>query len=278
MKYLLKRTNISVEVDSHGAEMTSVLYKGKERLWQNDNGSWARHAPMLFPHAGKCNIIVDGITYPMEFHGFARNLEFELVNQTNDSVCLLLKSNEVTKKTYPYDFDLYVTYEINDNEVRCTYKIANPSKQDIYFFLGCHESYMLDSDVSDYYVQFDKDESLESWKEDYSGKVLVGKDRIIDLGINQLKDACTVILENINSRKVYLKRKSDNTLVAATTFEWFPHLLLWHPLGSKMICIEPWINLPDSESESIKELKDKKYVVKVNPGEAKELVRNIAYF
>jgi len=274
MKYLLKRTNITVEVDSLGAEMTSVLYKGKERLWQNDNGSWTRHAPMLFPHAGRCNIIVDGVTYPMEFHGFARNSEFELVNQTNDSVCLLLKSNEETHKTFPYDFELNVTYEINDNEVKVVYKVVNPTNSSIYFFLGCHESYKLDGELSDYYVQFEKDEEFKTW----DSKTIVGSDKVIDLGVKQLEDACTIILENINSRKVYLKRKSDNTLVAATTFEGIPNLLLWHSLGSKMICIEPWINLPDCPEEETKELKDKKYVVKLDAKQDKEFVRTIAYF
>jgi len=278
MKYLLKRTNIAVEVDSCGAEMTSVIYKGVERLWQNDNGSWKRHAPILFPHAGNCLINVDGKEYPHEFHGFARDMEFELLSKTNDSVCLLLKSNEVTHKTYPYDFELYVYYEINDNEVKVSYKVLNPSNDDIYFFLGCHESYALDSDVSNFYVQFDKDDNLESWDESMTKTFKVGANKVIDLSIDALKDAGSVVLENINSTRVYLKRKSDNSLVAATSFEGFHNFLLWHPTGSNMICLEPWMNLPDKPDNKNNELKDKKYVVKVEPGNIREFIRTIAYF
>ena len=65
MKYTVKNKTLSVTVDSYGAEMVSVEYNGKERLWQNATGEWAGHAPLLFPVCGHFGVTVDGVSYPI---------------------------------------------------------------------------------------------------------------------------------------------------------------------------------------------------------------------
>ena len=49
MNYYLKNNKLELVIDSFGAQITSVKLDGIEKLWQNDNGSWEGHAPLLFP-------------------------------------------------------------------------------------------------------------------------------------------------------------------------------------------------------------------------------------
>ena len=151
-------------------------------------------------------------------------------------------------------------------------------KDKMYFFIGAHESYKLNDDISNYYVEFDKNEVFDS--HDYVEETItnIGEGRIIKLDSPLLENSNTIVLSDINSRTVNLKRNSDNKLIASTTFKDFPNLLLWHSLGSKMICIEPWMNNPDSPSDYEKELKDKKNVLFINPSEEKTLIRTITYY
>ena len=51
MEYYLRSNELEVTISTLGAEMISVKYYSKERLWQNDNNTWSGHAPVLFPIA-----------------------------------------------------------------------------------------------------------------------------------------------------------------------------------------------------------------------------------
>ena len=71
MLHTIKDGNLSVTVNDEGAEFVNIVYNGKEKLWQNDNGSWAGHAPVFFPACGRCAVVVDGKFYSRKLHGFA---------------------------------------------------------------------------------------------------------------------------------------------------------------------------------------------------------------
>ena len=101
----LANEHLTVEVSSHGAELCSIRgnASGQEYLWQADPTYWKRHSPVLFPivgsvwenqyrHADK--------SYPLSQHGFARDMDFELVSQSETEVLFRLESNEETLAKY----------------------------------------------------------------------------------------------------------------------------------------------------------------------------------
>ena len=88
-----------------GAELISSKLDGIEKIHQgqdciDENGRvyWKRHFPVLFPIVGKLKqnkTIINGRTYEMGQHGFARDMEFEPVTKLdnfhssfNNSLCL----------------------------------------------------------------------------------------------------------------------------------------------------------------------------------------------
>ena len=77
---------------------------------------------MLFPFVGSLKdkkFTVDGTDYPMGQHGFARDMEFELVSQTKDEAWFSLKSNDETLAKYPFEFVLEIGYKLCDRTHKC---------------------------------------------------------------------------------------------------------------------------------------------------------------
>ena len=108
------------------------------------------------------------------------------------------------------------------------------------------------------------------------GEQNFGQGKIFPLPFDFLQ-TLTAIFENVNSRKVTLKRNTGER-IAALSFDGFENLLLWHPADSKMICIEVWQNLPDDENGTPPEFAKKKGVRRIDGGERKIFTHEITYF
>ena len=63
--------------------------------------------------------------YQMSQHGFARDMVFDIVNISEREHTYVLKYNEDTLKMYPYKFELYISYIIEDNKLTIIYKVKN---------------------------------------------------------------------------------------------------------------------------------------------------------
>ena len=132
----LRNKQISIIVSEKGAELQSIKdANGKEYLWQADSKYWNRHSPILFPIVCSVNnetYRVDGKEYHLPRHGFARDMEFKLIGKSERKVTFALESNENTKKVYPYDFTLSVSYTLEDNKIGVIWHVLNTDKQEIH--------------------------------------------------------------------------------------------------------------------------------------------------
>lgn len=116
-RYGLENDTIRIEIDSHGAELKSLVKKetGTEYMWCADPKYWGRTSPVLFPFVGNVSgkqYRTKGKTYDMGQHGFARDMEFTLESQTENEIWFVLHSNEETYAKYPYVFTLKLGYAI----------------------------------------------------------------------------------------------------------------------------------------------------------------------
>ena len=111
----ISNSQLSIQVSSHGAELCSIISNGKEYLWQADPAFWKRHSPVLFPIVGSVwdnEYHHEGVTYHLTQHGFARDMDFELILEQPDEVRYRLIDNEETQKKYPFPFCLEIGYHI----------------------------------------------------------------------------------------------------------------------------------------------------------------------
>lgn len=144
--YQLENEHIYLEVASHGAELVRLVGKKtkKEYLFDGDPKYWKRHSPILFPFVGGVKnkeYRYNGKTYTMTQHGFARDMEFTLDSQTQDTLWFSIVSNETTMENYPFTFRLEVGYQLKGTEVTVLWNVINTDTKEMYFSIGAHPAF-----------------------------------------------------------------------------------------------------------------------------------------
>lgn len=282
MIYTISNDILTVQVSTLGAELVSVKKDGKERLWQNENGGWNGHAPVLFPVCGDCTMILRGKEYPIKKHGFARGSEFELQGKSKTELTMRLTSSDVTREVYPYVFDFFVTYRLDGAKLEIVYEVHNKTDRIMYVSLGSHESYQLDGEIGEYEVVFNKKEKFDSYIHNPDIAALTGETLNFGEGDTiqfpqEFMETDCLIFKELNSTEVTLQ-KIGGEKVAKLYFEDYKNFLFWHPAGSRMVCMEPWHNLPDTVEEKKLEFSRKLGVQYIEPQSKDKYTHTIEYF
>ena len=264
MRYTIENEYIRLTVDTFGAQIVSVIRKcdGVEHMWQADPTVWGYHSPILFPHAGKVvdNIIeAKGGRYESGQHGFARLMEHEAVDKTQDTIVLELCSNEETLKKFPYEFRLQSAFTIEGDTVHHTLSVENLDEEKLPFGIGFHPAFALPFDEehvpTDYELRFSEMESPLCLG--CRPKGLVHGDCYY-LGTNiqtipideKLFANDSHCMVNLRSRTLGLYEKGTGRGVVCDISD-FPYTLIWSKPGMpRFLCIEPWQSLPSPENGS----------------------------
>ena len=268
MKHIIKNSFLSVSVDSFGAELQSIkkVNDELEYLWSGDSKYWARKAPVLFPFVGRLlddEYEYNNKTYKVNQHGFARDKEFVLDKKEEDYISFKFESSLDTKKNYPFDFHLYISYRLEKNKIIVSYGVQNKSNENIYFSIGAHPAFnwpLDEGEKEDYYFEFESLENLNSYVLD-NGYISKSK-KDIKLNNNKLylsektfKDDA-IILDDFKVKSVLYKSNISKRSIKIE-FDDFEYLGLWSKVeGSPFVCIEPWCGLADFIGHN-KSLKDK---------------------
>ena len=269
---------LSLTVDTLGAQMRSLKYKGTEYLWQGDPKYWDAQAPILFPFIARLtndSYTYNGKLYPMSIHGFVASSEFAVAEQTDDVLVLELKSGEATLIQYPFDFTFRVVFTLKGDTLETGYHVENRSDRIMPFGIGGHPGFKVpvggNEAFEDYYLEF----SRECWPDrlGFTPQVyLSGHDerypledhRRIPLS-HSLFDEDAIILKNM-AREVSLRSRASSHSVTVS-FPKMPYLGFWHwpHTDAPYVCIEPWSSRP-SRQDVVEEFTCKSDLVQLDPG------------
>jgi len=258
MVYKLENDQISININAHGAELTSLKTKNNsiEYIWQADPEVWARHAPILFPLVGKLknnSFSYQGKEYSLPQHGFARDKQFKLKTQDAHSISLELASDAETLKSYPFPFVLTTTYSLERNKVVVQHEVKNPESRPMFFSIGAHPGFrcpLTNETFEDHYLEFEKEEDFVRHK--IKESLLSGEQATVHSDGNTIplhrdlfKDDA-LIFKNLGSKYVSIKNIVNDHRVKVS-LEGFPFLGIWTKLTDKatFICIEPWLGIAD---------------------------------
>jgi len=137
---------LTVDVAALGAEMQSLTSAdGKSWLWNGDAAFWTGRAPILFPMVGKApdnRIRIDGTSYDMAQHGFARRAEFSLAASTQTMCRFELAPSEATRAVYPFEFLLAVEYLLEGPRLTVSATVENRGRDAMPFGLGFHPAFL----------------------------------------------------------------------------------------------------------------------------------------
>ncbi|MCM1125739.1 MAG: aldose 1-epimerase family protein [Lachnospiraceae bacterium] len=260
-EYELKNEKVSIRVHSHGAELKSLkkLSTGTEYMWKADPQFWGRTSPVLFPFVGSLKnkeFKTKGEVYPMSQHGFARDMEFELISKTEKELWFELKSSQETLPKYPYEFVLKLGYQLLDEGVEVLWQVENPGQEELPFSIGGHPAFNCPIEAgksqTDYQIYLDAKGEIISTRIGEKGLATNHKD-IYELKngylpvTENLFDKDALVIEHDQAKEVSLCL-ADGTPYLTVTME-APLFGIWSPprKNAPFICIEPWYGRCDHE-------------------------------
>lgn len=280
--FIIENDELRVEIAKKGAEIKKVINKanGEDYMWRADSAFWGKTAPVLFPFIGGQNnqkFFYDEEEYAQLKHGFARDNEFDMLEQKDAYIKFVFSSSDATLDKYPFEFDFYIIYYLEGNKLYTKYIVDNNTADEMYFNIGAHPAFSMpindEIDFEDYYVEFEKDEDAESFVLD--GVLLSRKTKKVFSG-NKMKitkdlfNEDALIFENLKSTFVTL-RNTKNSKAIKVNFEGWPYCAFWSMPGADFLCIEPWYGLNDyTDFEG--ELSEKAAVQLLEQGETFEAV------
>ncbi len=283
-EYSIQNSYLIIKADTAGAELTSIKDKvtGTEYLWNADPAFWKRHAPILFPVVGSLkekSYTYQGKTYSLPQHGFARDMEFALLSQTDTELWFSVEANDTTRQVYPFEFRLELGYRLDGRKVTALWKVSNTGKDRMYFSIGGHPAFLYplqpSEKQSDCYFGFDTKESLRYLLVNEQGlEVKLPKEEQYilqsDQGIvpidSHMFDRDALIIEDHQCHQVSLLDSAKKPYLRVS-FD-APLFGLWSPAGKKapFVCIEPWYGRCDS-SDFTGSLEEREYSNSLSAGE-----------
>lgn len=257
---IIENEILKVSINTKGALLTSINDKrnDEELLYQIEKDSWPFQDVQIFPIIGATNYRVKDfkLSSPTR-HGFIRNMEFKVINKTNETATLRITSNEETKKLYPYDFDFFITYSLKFDKLTITTKILNLSNETLLCMYGAHTAIKANENailnLGKGYTQYKLIDGLISEK----GTLI--DDNKIQLTKDYFKKEDTVVIDNTFD-KLIIKNGFNHDVIY--TFD-APLFALWSRNDTgNFVCLEPWWGISNVTNEEI-ELKDTKFINKI---------------
>lgn len=281
MLYTLENAKIRIIVSPRGGELHAITSKttGTEYLWNADPAYWKYHAPILFPIVGRVTggkYRVDGQTYELPPHGFARISDFTLLEETQDSITFELKDSEESLKIYPFRFALRITYALAGSSVITTLEVANQDVKPLLFSIGAHPAFMCpidpDETLNDCYLEFSEKETAAIMPLAESGFISRQRQAYLQnenrLALKkELFHNDALIFDRLKSETITIKSKKSTTSLSFS-FTDFPFLGIWAPKdGAPFLCLEPWQGHADYDGFA-GEFKDKAGILSLGIGES----------
>lgn len=250
---------IEIGVSLTGAELQSLkkVKVDREYIWNADAAYWDRHAPLLFPIVGNVwnkEFQINGKKYPMNQHGFARDLPFRVIRRDRDTLHLRQESTEETLRLYPYDYRLDVIYTLCRNKLTVTWRVENPGATDMWFQIGAHPGffyprYRATDEIHGYFSFNERDKLVSTIIEPggYLGEQTFDvpfTDGMLPLTNRTFE--CDTLLDTRGTVNRVTLHDKDKVPYLTVRFD-MPVLALWSPCGGQapFVCIEPWYGCCD---------------------------------
>ncbi len=257
-----------------GAEAQQWRIAGRDLMWPGDPAIWSDISSILYPVVGwtrNSEERVDGRTYPLALHGFARFETFAVETSRPDFARLTLSDNARTRAVYPFAFALAVEYRLSAGALALAIEVANPGAKPAPYACGLHPGFrwpLGGAGREGAFVRFEQRERPEVPRIAPGG--LIGKTtRRIPLQGRDLPltDALfahdALCFLDCASRSLAFIDASGASIVME--FPSFSHAALWTRPGAPFLCLEAWTGYSDPEGFE-GELIDKPGMRALEPG------------
>ncbi len=262
---------LSAEISATGAELVRLQDRaGADLLWDGNPAVWNSRSPLLFPIVGEVKgnrLNVAGKAYDIGRHGFARTSTFALVGSDAASCTWRLESSDATRRQYPFEFRLDVTYRIEDATLHMEARVTNTGAAVMPASFGFHPALRwplpYGKPRAAHEIVFERDEPAPI-RRPIDGLLSAAqfatpvRDRHLRLH-DDLFEEGALVFDTLASRSLVYGE------TIRVDFPRMPHLGIWTKPGAGYVCIEPWQGHASPEGFD-GELADKPGVIAITPG------------
>ncbi|MFD1955038.1 aldose epimerase [Paenibacillus thailandensis] len=236
VKVCPERGGIVTECQLNGVELFYLDRATFEHPTANIRGG----NPVLFPICAQLKngeYEWQGTTYKMANHGVARTSAWDVVGTSTEgeaSITLSLRSNETTKASYPFDFELVFTYALVNGELHIRQQYRNTGTgADMPFYAGFHPYFKTETKKIAYAIDATRYLDLNDNKEyPYEGEIdLSGK-----------VESLTLLDPKTPSVSFPI---AGGARVTMTYDPIFKYVVVWSVEGKPFVCVEPWMAKTD---------------------------------
>lgn len=276
----ISNDHLTVSIHPLGAQLWSIQDReGTEYLWQGNPAYWADRAINLFPYIARMtekSYVLNGQTYHMDIHGFAKDTPFEIISRESDRITFKISDTPEFLKQYPYAFDFYITYVLQDNVLKIEFKVVNRSDKTMYFGVGGHPGFNVPLEeglaFEDYYVEFSGENTSRRVIFSEDCFVMDGKFKPFMLDDDnrywlhhEMFDQDAIILTDMPRQITLASEKGKKKI--QVSYPNMAYLGLWHMphTDAPYICIEPWSSLP-SRKGVIEDLEKQENLIALDAG------------
>lgn len=264
----------------HGAQMQALnTADGQRLIWPGDPAIWPDHALILFPVIGP---LPGGVLrhadqeYSMPAHGFAHLRDFRVAELDASRVVFALDDDDATRASYPFAFQLQVSFALADGALHNTITVNNPGNEvlpaDVGFHPGFNWPLTPGRPKSDYLLRFDKPEPAPI-RRGTGDPILLLPDRLpspVHGNVLRPHDSLftdnAVVWDRLESRSVVFG--AEHALAVSVAFPDSPNLAMWMRPGGTYLCIEPWQGYP-AEVGFTSPFLEKPGIALLRPGETR---------
>ncbi|MEZ0182117.1 aldose 1-epimerase family protein [Flavobacterium oncorhynchi] len=256
MNTIISNSTLKASINHAGAELFSLKNnQEKEYIWEGNPSFWGKHSPILFPIVGTLKnntYTIDQNEYQLSRHGFARDMEFQLIEKTENSAVFSLESNNETLKKYPFEFELQLIYSLEKTSLNIEYIVINKSDRKMPFSIGAHPAIALPENFENYSFKFEKEEVLkfnllENDLISNKTEVLKTSDNLVRLNY-KLFENDALVFKTLESKSITILENEKPYI--EVDFEDFPSLGIWTKDQAPFVCIEPWFGYSDTADNS----------------------------
>ena len=228
IKFCPERGGVITNWVSNGKE---ILYFDEKRFMDKTK-SIRGGIPILFPICGNLNTSssVFGKDYlQLIQHGFARDLKWQYsFNNNEKSLCLFLNESKLTKKYYPFDFELRIEVTLKSNCLEFEITIYNKTDIAMPVNFGLHPYFNV-SDLKN--LEFiDNPLNCQNQEKNTISNTLEEL-KNINLGVDLLMytSGRSTFRDKVFKREITLNHPYP-----------FDLGVIWSDPPRRMICLEPW--------------------------------------
>ena len=234
-----------------GGMATSFTKAGDEYLWLRDKNFESTDrprcgVPILFPNCGKPDDGVhhfNGADYPIENHGLADLLPWQVKSATDEAIELTLTPNGLTKFVYPFEFCLTMRYTLAGGKAGLALTVENKGDKAMPFSVGFHP-YFAASKLEN--VNFDI--KAATCSESAKGEQPAAPAQITLTKKDGAAESIR-LLTGVKSPMVLTDSGNGHKVTVAFDEAVFGNGVLWQQNAETFVCMEPWNGWANSVNE-----------------------------